>query len=100
MIPNRQMPSGSVVCSVVELFSRKSESGYVLAGHAFALEHEILAEGRCGRLISGLRSAVQDLLRGPEGCDRRPDEARFRPMQPRYGTTPCSSATSPHTCVV
>ena len=46
---------------------------YVLAGYAFALEHEVLAEGRCGRLISGLRSAVQSLLGGPEGCHRRPD---------------------------
>ena len=68
--------------------ARKSESGHVLAGHAFALEHEVLAEGRCGRLISGLRSAVQRLPRGPERRDRRPDEARFRPVQPRHGATP------------
>src|SRR3984957_20711712 len=61
---------------------------HVLAGYAFALEHEVLAEGRCGRLISGLRSAVQSLLGGPEGCHRRPDESRFRPMQPRHGATP------------
>ena len=55
----RRMPSWSVLCPVVELFSWKSELGHVLAGHALALEHEILAEGRRGRLVSGLRSAVQ-----------------------------------------
>ena len=78
---------GSVLCSDVEALHRKSVSGHLLAGHAFALEHEVLAEGRRGRLVSGLRSAVQRLTRGPEGCDRRPDESRFRPMQPRHGAT-------------
>src|SRR5208337_3162005 len=49
----------------------KSRSGHVLAGHAFALEHEILAEGQCGRLISGRCAAIQCFARSPEGCDRR-----------------------------
>ena len=49
---------GSVLCSDVEALHRKSVSGHLLAGHAFALEHEVLAEGRRGRLVSGLRSAV------------------------------------------
>ena len=53
-------PNGmeSVLCSDVEALHRKSVSGHLLAGHAFALEHEVLAEGRRGRLVSGLRSAV------------------------------------------
>jgi hypothetical protein len=70
----------SILCPVADFFTGKSVSGHVLAGHALALEHEVLAEGRRGRLISGVRAAVQRLLRGPEGCDRRPDKSRFRPM--------------------
>jgi hypothetical protein len=55
---------GSVLCTVVELFTGKLVSGHVLAGHALALEHEVLAEGRRGRPIPGLRSAVQSLHGG------------------------------------
>ena len=46
----------SVLCPGVELFTGKSVSGHVLAGHALAFEHEVLAEGWRGRLISGLTS--------------------------------------------
>ena len=88
------------VPSGVRLFRRKCNSGHVLAGHTFALEHEILAEGRCGRLISGLRSAVQDLPRGPERGDRRPDESASGPCSLDRARCPCSSVTSPQTCVL
>ena len=68
---------GSVLCSDVELLNRKS------AGHAFALEHEVLAEGRRGRLVSGLRSAVQRLPRLRRHRERRKDGLRCMTIELR-----------------
>jgi hypothetical protein len=90
----------SVLCPVVELFTGKSVSGHVLAGHALALEHEVLAEGQRGRLIPTFAAPFRAFIAAPRAVIVVQTRPASGPCSLDTARGPCSSATSLQTCVL